>query len=229
MHMTYKIKTISCTNCGKEKTKNNRRPFCGSCAQKARWNTESIDIKCCLNCSEEISRYSKKTNRLLNPSVYNKRQYCSYNCNGNAKAVLNNQGQKLCQTCNIYKDLDQYYFVKRNESRRLANCIECISFTALIKRREKRVETLIKRYNLSLDEYELILKKQNYKCGICKIDRGNKNVEHLFVDHDHKCCPGRFSCGKCVRGLLCDKCNRGGGFFNDDPTLLLAAATFFTS
>lgn len=28
-----------------------------------------------------------------------------------------------------------------------------------------------------------------------------------MVDHDHDCCPGGWSCGRCVRGLICSECN----------------------
>jgi hypothetical protein len=27
------------------------------------------------------------------------------------------------------------------------------------------------------------------------------------TDHDHECCPGRRSCGHCVRGVVCATCN----------------------
>jgi hypothetical protein len=40
--------------------------------------------------------------------------------------------------------------------------------------------------------------------GICPLCLENP-ARH--IDHDHACCPGRHSCGKCLRSVLCASCN----------------------
>jgi len=37
---------------------------------------------------------------------------------------------------------------------------------------------------------------------------GDKPEASLHVDHDHNCCNGVKSCGKCVRGIICNRCNK---------------------
>jgi hypothetical protein len=58
------------------------------------------------------------------------------------------------------------------------------------------------------------------ECGLCGA------TKRLDLDHDHACCPGQRSCGKCVRGFLCRPHNVGLGMFNDDPAQLRAAADY---
>ena len=36
---------------------------------------------------------------------------------------------------------------------------------------------------------------------------GCDETANLEVDHDHSCCEGGNSCGKCIRGVLCRGCN----------------------
>lgn len=84
-----------------------------------------------------------------------------------------------------------------------------------------------KQYGLTPEQYQKLVDacRKNSKgqpiCYICDRNRGN------CVDHDHACCPGKISCGKCVRGLICNPCNKGVlGHFRDDVKCLIRAITY---
>lgn len=60
-------------------------------------------------------------------------------------------------------------------------------------------------YHLTEEAWLALLEKQNNKCAVC--ERVFTGANKPCVDHNHACCSGKRSCGKCVRGLLCRGCN----------------------
>jgi len=99
--------------------------------------------------------------------------------------------RNLCRSC--YGK--EYY--KENRTRILAR--EKQYRKDHLKRYKKRARKaqLKHKYNLTIKQYKKMLKKQKYKCAICKIKHTKK--QKLQVDHNHKT-------GK-IRGLLCRKDN----------------------
>jgi len=73
-------------------------------------------------------------------------------------------------------------------------------------------------YGITLEEFGKLLVAQNGKCGVCGTETPGGTGWHL--DHSH-------TTGG-VRGILCTKCNTGGGLFNDDPDLLRKAVEWFS-
>lgn len=76
----------------------------------------------------------------------------------------------------------------------------------------------LKKYGLTRDDYVDLEKSQNGVCKIC--GEKEKFKKRLSIDHDHGCCSGPTSCGKCIRGLLCSSCNRVLGQVKDSKVLL---------
>lgn len=61
------------------------------------------------------------------------------------------------------------------------------------------------KYKRSLADYDRVLNEQGGGCAICGCA---PEKTRLAWDHDHTCCPGRVTCGDCVRELVCGRCNR---------------------
>ncbi len=79
----------------------------------------------------------------------------------------------------------------------------------------------LKRYGLSLEDYNRMLDSQKGLCSICNQPETTKRwgkLDKLSVDHEH-------NSGK-VRGLLCNHCNRGIGCFRDSKILLKKAIIY---
>jgi hypothetical protein len=74
-------------------------------------------------------------------------------------------------------------------------------------------------------DYNILLKKQNNRCAICYRDRSEFS-KNFAVDHDHRCCSSKKSCGKCIRGLICFDCNIALGHLKEDPKILQNALNY---
>jgi hypothetical protein len=70
------------------------------------------------------------------------------------------------------------------------------------------------KYGITLEAYEAMVERQNGLCALCK----RRPIEGLCVDHCHD--------ANMLRLLLCHKCNHGLGNFDDNPSVMRAAADY---
>lgn len=113
-------------------------------------------------------------------------------------------------------------FTPRKSRKRgtMAYCRECYrEYNSLRYDSEsRRWSGIYKHYQLSKEDYETLLEYQDGVCGLCF--QPPKKEEWLHVDHDHSCCTGPKTCGKCIRGLLCSHCNRKLGWYERRKELI---------
>ena len=122
------------------------------------------------------------------------------------------QGTKIhCRKCEQY--LDKEDFPKLRKNGKYITYTYCTTCDNLIGHLGN-----LKKYGLTRDAYVDMEHSQNGVCKIC--GEPERNRRRLSVDHDHACCPGYGSCGKCIRGLLCSNCNMVLGQINDSVDLL---------
>lgn len=121
--------------------------------------------------------------------------------------VEERDGLRKCRTCGQWKEPSK--FVRQRSS----ECRRCLHMPS--------------RYGITHDQFEELFEQQGRVCAICGTDTPGGNWKQWAVDHDHGCCPGsRGGCGNCVRGILCNNCNMGIGYFGDSPEKLTAAAAY---
>ena len=84
------------------------------------------------------------------------------------------------------------------------------------------------KFKMTPEQYDEKLEEQNGRCAVCACLAGSTRCrgKRLVVDHDRACCPGKRSCGECIRALLCWTCNITLGHMSDNPDLLVAAAAY---
>lgn len=139
---------------------------------------------------------------------------------------------KTCSKCLKSKPTSEFYKRSGRQVNNLASyCKPCHKKKAAEARARFLVRNpdyarkyhLERNYGISLEQYQEMVDSQGGLCAICSQE------SELFVDHDHSCCIGSKTCGSCIRGLICDKCNRGVGLLQDSPEILESALKYLTS
>jgi len=120
-----------------------------------------------------------------------------------------------CSACETVKPRDRFRLRRESRTGRSPECRAC----AAARRSEWKARTdyhrvdNMRRYRMTLDDYEAIHAAQSGRCAICLAPQ-----ERLCVDHDHAT--------GAVRGLLCRPCNQGIGQLQDSPVILEAAIRY---
>jgi hypothetical protein len=130
---------------------------------------------------------------------------------------------KKCNVCDMEKSLDKFVKRANRPNGFQAYCKECHNKKMRLNDRSEynRSFSLKKQYGITIEDYNKMFLKQNGCCAICNLHilEINKGIKkNLCVDHNHE--TGQ------VRGLLCDKCNRGIGLLQDNKDILLRAYNY---
>ena len=139
---------------------------------------------------------------------------------------------KTCVTCHLTKPLAEFGKNARYQDNLSRDCLDCSNAKArsrYVRRPEhyraaktnrrkpgsgqpyRRERYLRDTWGMSPESFEMHLRIQGGCCPIC----GGPGEA---IDHDHA--TGDY------RAILCHKCNRGLGHFNDDPNLLRKAVEY---
>jgi hypothetical protein len=155
------------------------------------------------------------------------------------KAIPIIDGKKICSSCKIVKPISEFYKDTNMVAGYKSMCKSCyytitsswrkshkeVIYAADKKRRinnpektkiEDRKKNLKRNFNITSEDYNNLLEKQNNKCAICESEySGRKDYSNFCVDHDH--------ITNRIRGLLCGPCNMLLGNANDSLEILKSA------
>lgn len=136
------------------------------------------------------------------------------------------QFTKICNTCKKEQHIENFgKYKSRDKVLRRNKCNKCrskdqqkryhnnpdIKEQALKNSRKSHLKI---KYNMTVEEYNVLYNNQKGKCFICnKTMKGSLNIDHCHTT------------GK-IRGLLCWSCNIGLGKFKDNKNYLQKAIEY---
>jgi uncharacterized protein YlaI len=204
----------------------------GSAAWLREWNRGHVDapaikvggaIQVCQKCGKEFTRVKGSTGV----------KYCGRECQTSAWKVQitewaeTHKGETtyLCGACEKRFAWTPEGVRSIKFGLRLVLCADCAG-------RVRHVLNRLRSHRVPVETIYAIARTGEAECPVCGVDimtpqraPGGDDRILMVVDHDHRCCPGQVSkCGKCVRGLLCFRCNVVAGMLDEDPDIARALA-----
>lgn len=180
-------------------------------------------MKFCNKCqtSKDYSDFYKQKNTKDGHTYWCKQCYHEYwkgryEGKRKFKPLKKTSTHRECRMCGELKEFADF---SQKTKRPHSYCADC--------RRLRGLTSNLQRYGLTPEEYIVMEKTQGGVCACC--GEPEREKKRLSVDHDHSCCPGLYSCGKCIRGLLCTRCNKALGQFGDNVDLLENAVVYLKS
>ncbi len=170
----------------------------------------------------ELKKYKKQREQ-------NQSNGCKYVIGTLESRALRLKKLKYCPRCKKTKSFKDF-----NKSKETLSCHCTLCSRELAhkydnpeKRKEKyqlKKEQVLnynlkRKFGITLEEYNVKLKKQGDKCMICKIST-KENGKRLAVDHNHT--------SGSVRDLLCANCNAAIGFLQENVQIAKNALKYIT-
>jgi hypothetical protein len=180
--------------------------ICPSCRLRpVRWNSSKLEwsrfchTSYCSNHQRKCT-YCGRTYDRADPDGGTK--YCSHECKTAGYQSADNSNRR------------------RQEPVPCANCQHPITGAKpnadVCRNCRGRYSSQIASHHLDTDWALRLINATHCDCCGEKLTR-NHDRHKGIVDHDHGCCPGQVSCGKCVRGIICNDCNTKAGAIEANP------------
>lgn len=142
--------------------------------------------------------------------------------NGYRNKLPKRTGQKWCRKCQDFRPLGSFQVCRTAPDGLQSLCAACNKAVQTAwrnanreKRRDYQLKSLLKKFKVTVQDYQNMLHAQNSACAVCQQPesttwRGTKRS--LAIDHCHKT-------GK-IRGLLCTKCNTALGLLKENAAVV---------
>jgi len=172
-----------------------------------------METKTCSRCQETktLDKFYKDYTKTQKDGID---YYCKYCRVGSAIKSQRHGNQKPCSVSgctnrHYAKDMCRNHYTRMQRNGSLYSLNEIVEDGKIYKYAKKEITyrreyMLMYQYKMTKERYEEL---KALGCNIC----GEYQERNLHVDHDHSCCNGKVTCGNCVRGVLCNRCNQTVG------------------